>query len=302
VVAREGGLVPAGRVLHLTHPTLSAQIRSLEEEIGGRLFTRVGRRLSLTETGRIVFRYADEIFTLGSEMMDTVRGRSGGRPLRFDVGVSDVVPKLVVRRLLEPALALPEPVRLVCREDDFDRLLADLALHAFDIVIADSPVPTGSSIRAFHHLLGETGITFFGSKRLADRHRRGFPRSLDGAALLLPIENLTLRRALNAWFEAKDIRPRVAGEFEDSALLKEFGAHGLGIFPAPTVIEKEITGQYAVQVVGRTDEVRERYYALSAERRLKHPAVVAILEAARQELFARSGRRPARQAARPRSK
>jgi LysR family transcriptional activator of nhaA len=285
VVAREGGLVPAGKVLRLTHPTLSAQIHALEAELGEKLFVKVGRKLELTETGRVAYRYADEIFTLGREMVDTVKGRALGKPLRFDVGVADVVPKLVVRRLLQPALELAEPVRLVCSESSFEKLMADLALHALDIVITDAPVPPGSSVRAYNHLLGETGISFFGGKTLASRHRRGFPKSLDGAPLLLPLEHLTLRRALNLWFARRDIKPHVVAEFEDSALLQAFGADGIGLFVAPTVVEKEVIAQYGVQLVGRTEEVKERFYAISTERRLKHPAVVAISDAARQDLF-----------------
>jgi LysR family transcriptional activator of nhaA len=286
VVAREGGLVPAGKVLRLSHPTLSAQIRSLEDQLGEKLFTKVGRKLALTEVGRVVFRYADEIFTLGREMVDTVKGRSGGQPLRLDVGITDAVPKLVARRLLEPALRLPEPVRLICHEASYEKLLADLALHAIDIVIADAPVPTGSSIRAFNHLLGETGVSFFGTKKLAQAYKRGFPRSLDGAPMLLPLENLTLRRSLNQWFDRNDIKPRVVAEFEDSALLKVFGADGLGLFAAPAVVEEEVIAQYNVELLGRADAVKERFYAISVERRLKNPAVVAILDAAREEIFA----------------
>ncbi|HZF53810.1 MAG TPA: transcriptional activator NhaR [Polyangiaceae bacterium] len=286
VVAREGGLVPAGKVLRLSHPTLSAQIRSLEDQLGEKLFTKVGRKLALTEVGRVVFRYADEIFTLGREMVDTVKGRSGGQPLRLAVGIADAVPKLVARRLLEPALRLPEPVRLICHEASYEKLLADLALHAIDIVIADAPVPTGSSIRAFNHLLGETGVSFFGTKKLAQAYKRGFPRSLDGAPMLLPLENLTLRRSLNQWFDRNDIKPRVVAEFEDSALLKVFGADGLGLFAAPAVVEEEVIAQYNVELLGRADAVKERFYAISVERRLKNPAVVAILDAAREEIFA----------------
>jgi len=286
VVAREGGLVAAGKVLRLSHPTLSAQIHSLEDQLGEKLFTKVGRKLALTETGRVVFRYAEEIFTLGREMVDTVKGRSTGQPLRLEVGIADAVPKLVVRRLLQPALALSEPVRLVCYEDSYEKLLADLALHTLDIVISDAPVPTGSSVRAFNHLLGETGVSFFGTKALVKTYKRGFPRSLNGAPVLLPLENLTLRRSLNQWFDRNDIELRVVAEFEDSALLKVFGADGLGLFPAPTVVEKEVISQYGVQLLGRVEEVRERFYAISVERRLKHPAVVAISDAARHELFA----------------
>lgn len=288
VVAREGGLVPAGKILRLTHSTLSAQIHSLEDQLGEKLFTKVGRKLTLTEAGRVVFRYADEIFSLGREMVDTVKGRSSGQPLRLNVGIVDVVPKHVVRRLLQPALALPEPVRLVCYEHPYEKLLADLALHTLDIVISDSPVPSGSSVRAFNHLLGETGVSFFGTKSLVSAHKRGFPESLSNAPMLLPLENSTLRRSLNQWFNRHDVKPRVVAEFEDSALLKVFGADGIGLFVAPTVVEDEIIAQYGVQVLGRTTEVRERFYAISVERRLKNPAVVAISDAARDEVFAKA--------------
>jgi LysR family transcriptional regulator, transcriptional activator of nhaA len=286
VVAREGGLVPAGKVLRLSHPTLSAQIHALEDQLGEKLFTKVGRKLALTEVGRVVYRYAEEIFTLGREMVDAVKGRATGKPLRLEVGIADVVPKLVVRRLLQPALGMAEPVRLVCREAPNEELLADLAIHTLDIVISDAPVPPGSAVRAFHHLLGESGVSFFATRRLADAHRRGFPRSLDGAPMLLPLESLNLRRALNPWFDRHDVRPHVVGEFEDSALLNVFGASGAGIFAAPSAVEQEVMREHGVQLVGRTDQVRERYYAISVERRLKHPAVVAISNAARHEMFA----------------
>ena len=287
LVAREGGLKAAGRVLRLSHPTLSAQVHALEDQLGEKLFTRAGRRLQLTEMGRLVYGYADQIFTLGRELQDTVQGRSTGRPLRLNVGVVDVVPKLVVRRLLQPALALPEPVRLVCHEGSYERLLGQLADHALDLVLADAPVPPGSAVKAFNHLLGETGVSLLATPALARSLRADFPRSLDGAPVLLPLEHLGLRRALEQWFSRLEVRPKVVAEFEDSALLKVFGADGLGVFPVPTVIEREVLGQHGVEVLGRTEEVRERFYAISVERRLKHPAVVAITDAARQELFAR---------------
>lgn len=288
-VAREGSLVAAGKVLRLSHPTLSAQIHALEDQLGEKLFVRVGRRLALTEMGRVVYRYAEEIFSLGREMVDTVKGRASGQPLRLAVGIADVVPKLVVRRLLQPALSLAEPVRLVCYEDAYEKLLADLALHTLDIVISDAPVPPGSSVRAFNHLLGETGVSFFGTKSLASSYRRGFPKSLNGAPLLLPLESMTLRRSLNQWFDRHDVKPKVVAEFEDSALLKVFGADGVGIFPAPTVMETDVSRQHGVQVLGRAPDVQERFYAISVERKLKNPAVVAISDAARHETFA-SGR------------
>lgn len=285
VVAREGGLVPAGKVLRLSHPTLSAAIRALEARLGAKLFERSGRRLTLTDTGRLVQRYANEIFTLGLEMVDAVGDRPSGRALRLDVGIADAVPKLVARRLLRPALALPEPVRLVCHERPYDRLLADLSLHALDVVISDGPVPSGSGVRAFNHLLGETGVTFFAAHELARRHA-DFPRSLQGAPMLLPLEGLALRRSLERWLDGHGIRPRVVAEIEDSALLEALGGEGAGIFAAPTVVEAEVLAQHRVEAIGRTDEVRERYYAISAERRLRHPAVVAISEAAHVDLFA----------------
>jgi LysR family transcriptional regulator, transcriptional activator of nhaA len=291
VVAREGGLVPAGKVLRLSHPTLSAQIHALEDQLGEKLFTKIGRKLALTDVGRVTFRYADEIFTLGREMIETVKGRSTGQPLRLNVGVVDAVPKLVVRRLLAPALALSEPVRLVCYEDSYEKLLAELSLHALDIVIADSPVPAGSNVRAFNHLLGETGVSFFGSKPLSAALKRGFPKSLDRAPVLLPLENSPLRRALNAWFDRNGVKPQVVAEFEDSALINVFGSDGVGIFTAPTAVEKEVCRQHGVTVLGRTRDVRERFYAVSVERRLKHPAVVAISDAAREQLFASARKR-----------
>lgn len=286
VVAREGGLVPAGKVLRLSHPTLSAQIHTLEAQLGEQLFAKAGRKLALTDVGRVVFRYADEIFTLGREMLETVKGRSTGQPLRLNVGVVDVVPKLVVRRLLQPAFALSEPVRLACYENSYDKLLANLSLHALDIVIADAPLPSGSSVRAFNHLLGETSVSFFAARSVAGAYKRGFPQSLQGAPLLLPLENSTLRRALDQWFERLGIKPRVVAEFEDSALLQVFGADGLGIFTAPTAVEKEVRREHDVVLLGHAREVKERFYALSVERRIKSPAVVAILDAARQRLFA----------------
>ena len=284
LVVREGSLVGAGKVLRLTHPTLSAQVHALEDALGEQLFVKQGRRLVLTDMGRVVFRYADDIFRLGREMVDTVRGRATGQPLRLNIGVADVVPKLVVRQLLEPALTLPEPVRLVCSEGAYEHLLGDLATYALDLVISDAPVPAGSSVRAFHHLLGESGVTLFGSRALVKACARNFPRSLDGAPMVLPLEHLPLRRSLNQWFERQGVKPRVIAEFEDSALLKVFGSDGLGLFPAPTVVEREVRETYGVEVLARLD-VRERFYAISVERRLKHPAVLAILEGARLELF-----------------
>jgi LysR family transcriptional activator of nhaA len=284
-VAREGGVTRASEHLRLAQPTISGQLRALEDALGEKLFERTGRRLVLTDVGRLVYRYADEIFSLGRELQDTLKGRPTGRPVRFTVGVADAVPKLVAHRLLLPALTLKEPVHIVCREDKPERLLAELVVHSLDLVLSDAPVGPGVKVKAYSHLLGETRVAFFGSASLAAAHRRGFPRSLDGAPVLLPTEGSSLRRSLDQWFDAEGLRPRVVGEIEDSALLKVFGQAGTGLFPAPVAIEAEIRAQHGVKLVGRVDAVRERFYAISAERRLKHPAVVAISEAARSRLF-----------------
>ena len=289
-VAHEGGLAPASRVLRLAPPTLSGQIRQLEESLGEPLFDRSGRKLVLTELGSEVYRYADEIFALGRELVATVRGRPVRRVPHLRIGVVDVLPKLVVRRLLDPVTEAADPFVLTCYEDRYERLLADLSRHALDLVLADAPLPPGMAVRAFTHVLGECGVTVFGAARHAEL-RRGFPASLDGAPFLLPLRDSTLRRMLDAWFDAIDVRPRVVGEFEDSALMKVFGADGIGVFAAPTAVARQVRRQYGVRVLGRVAAVRERFYAISPERRLKHPAVVAICEAARTDLFRESGSR-----------
>jgi LysR family transcriptional regulator, transcriptional activator of nhaA len=285
LVAKEGSLARASAALRLAPSTVSGQIRALEQALGEKLFARSGRRLVPTEIGRVVFRYAQEIFALGNELQDVLKGRSTGRPLRLLVGVADVVPKRVARRLLAPALELAEPVKIVCREDKPDRLLAELAVHDLDIVIADAPAGPSTRIRAFSHLLAECGVVFCAAPKLAAAHRRGFPASLDGAPLLLPAEGSTLRRSLDQWFGLHSIQPRVVGEFDDSALLKVFGQAGTGIFPVPALIADEVQRQYQVRRVGRVDRVRERFYAISVDRKLKHPAVIAISEAARRKLL-----------------
>jgi len=285
VVVREGSIARASAHLSLAQPTISGQIHALEEALGEKLFTRVGRHLVLTEVGRVVFRYADEIFMLGRELIDTLKGRPTGRPLRLVVGVADVLPKLIAYRLLAPALQLSTPVQVICREGKLERLLAELALYELDIVLSDAPSGTLNAIRAFNHVLGECGVSLFGTPALAAIYGPGFPDSLDGAPFLLPTDNTMLRRAFEQWFNSTGIRPRIMGEFEDSALLTVFGQTSLGIFPAPTVIEAEVQQQYSVEVIGRLEDVRERFYAIALERKLKHPAIIALSEAARQTLF-----------------
>lgn len=287
-VVREGTIAAAGKKLQVAQPTISAQLKSLDDELGAQLFTRAGRKLVLTDTGRVVYRYAEEIFALGRELQGVVRGRAAGSPLRFKVGVADVVPKLVAHRLLEPAMGLSEPMQLICFEGKPADLLSRLAVHELDLVITDGPIGSDVKIRAYNHEIGACGITIFGTSRLTAGRRGGFPGSLDGAPFLLPTANTALRRALDAWFEREDIRPLTAGEFEDSALLKVFGQAGVGMFAGPSVIEEEIVRQYGVDVVGRVPRVRERFYAISVERRVKHPAVRALVATGRGSLFERS--------------
>ncbi|MFA6283465.1 MAG: transcriptional activator NhaR [Desulfurivibrionaceae bacterium] len=284
-VMREGSLTAASARLSLAPSTVSAQLGRLEETLGGKLFRRTGRNLEPTDLGRMVFRYADEIFSLGREMMDTIRGRPVAGPLSLKAGVVDVLPKLIVRRLLEPALQLPERVKLVCLEDKEDALLAELAMHSLDVVLSDAPLRAGLSVKAYSHLLGECGITFFAVEKLAAGLREKFPLSLHEAPMLLPMEMTALRGGLERWFASLGIRPAIAGEFDDNALLNVFGQEGDGVFAAPTVVEPEVLRQHKVEVVGRTQAVKERYYAISVERIIKHPAVAAILEAARHNLF-----------------
>jgi LysR family transcriptional activator of nhaA len=264
---------------------VSGQIQALERSLGEELFAKSGRGLVLTEIGRVVYRYADEIFALGRELQDAIKGRPVARPLRLVVGIADVVPKLVARRLLEPALKLSGPMHLVCHEDKPDLLLAELAVHNLDVVISDAPVAPSVRIKAFNHLLGECDVVFFATTKLAATYKRGYPKSLDGAPVILPTENTTLRRSLDQWFATRSIRPNVIGEFEDNALLKVFGQAGMGLFPASSVIANEVRRQYSVKPIGRLDGLRERFYAISVERKLKHPAVIAISEEARQKLF-----------------
>ena len=286
MVVREGSITRAAEQLHLAQPTLSSQIRKLERSLGTPLFERVGRSLVLTETGQVVHRYADEIFALGRELTDAVKGRASEHQLRLTIGIPDVLPKLVVYRLLKPALELVEPVHLTAHEGKLNGLLSDLALHRLDVVLSDSSLGSGTHIRAYNHFLGECGISVFATPALAKQYKRGFPASLDQAPMLLPTQNTSVRRALEQWFDEWDIRPRVIHEFEDSALLKVFGQAGEGLFISPSAIEEEVCQQYSVRVVGRLKDVHERFYAISAERKLKHPAVVAISKAARTLMFA----------------
>jgi len=284
-VARAGTLARAAAELRLTEPTVSTQIKSLEQYFGQALFSRTGRRLQLTDAGQTALRYADDIFSLGDELSQAMSGVVGDRPRRFVVGIADVVPKLIAYRLIEPALAMPERIALQCTDDTPERLVAALSVHALDLLITDAPVTPAANVRAFNHLLGESGTTIFGTPDLAARYRSDFPASLHGAPFLLTLHASTIRRALDAWFQQHDVRPLVTGEYADSALMKVFGQNGHGLFAAPTVLEAEIQSQHGVEIVGRLSDVKQQFYAVSAERRMEHPAVTAIARAARTRLF-----------------
>jgi len=285
-VAKEGSVARAAQVLRLAQPTLSGQIRKLEHVLDEKLFERRGRNLVLTEMGRVAYRYADEIFSLGRELTDTLRGRPTARAPRLHVGIADVVPKLVAHRLLAAARLGEEGGQLVLREGKSHDLLAALAAQEFDLVISDSPLPPSARVRAFNHPLGESAVSFFAAPALAKRHRTKFPKSLDGAPLLLPTENTALRRSLDQWFQEIDVRPRIVAEIEDSALLKVFGQHAAGIFAAPSIVAKDVMQQYGVHKLGVAPDVIERFYAITVERRITHPAIAAIAAAARERLFA----------------
>ena len=290
-VAKHGTVAKACEELRLAQPTISKQIGVLEDTLGEKLFMRSGRHLVLTEMGRVVFKYAEDIFSIGQDLMNTVKGRRTGHPARLTVGIVDVVPKLLASKLLDSACKNSSPMHLTCWEDKLDQLMADLAIHRLDLVIADAPAPPSIKVRAYNHLMGESGVTFFATPTLARRYRRNFPASLAGAPILLPTSNTMFRRLLDDWLTRHNLVPNVIGEFEDSATLKAFGQEGHGLFPGSTVIEREICRQYRVQIVGRLDSLKQSFYVISVERRLKHPVVMALFEAARQEVLRQS--RPA---------
>ncbi|MCX7185242.1 MAG: transcriptional activator NhaR [Nitrosospira sp.] len=285
-VAKAGSIIRASERLHLTPQTLSGQISLLEETLGVALFLRVGRRLQLTETGRLTLSYADELFQIGNDLEEALRSRPEDRSIQFRVGVDDVVPKSIAYRLLTPAMSMTEPVRIVCRENKLVRLLVELAIHQLDLVLADRPMPPETNVKGYSHKLGDCGITFFAAPQLAAQLKGKWPRILHAAPLLIPGENAAVRVTLMRWFDTHQIRPRIVGEFDDSALMHAFGQAGIGIFIAPSVIADEVQREHGVTVIGRTDEVTEQFYAISMERRLTHPAVVAINDTAQRKLFA----------------
>jgi len=284
-VMREGSITAASEKLRLAQSTISAQLSKLEQNLEVKLTQKVGRNLEPTDAGQVVLKYADEIFSLGREMIYSLKGLPISGPLSLRVGIVDVVPKHVAQKLLAPIHTLPKKVRLICHEGKDENLLAELAMHNLDVVLTDTPLRSGQSIKAYNHLLGECGISFFGTRDLVEQLDGEFPYSLNNVPMLFPIAMSTLRRILDQWLDKMGVQPLVVGEFVDSALLQVFGEAGDGVFVAPTVIEREVTKQYEVQVIGRTLDIKERFYAISAERIIKHPAVVAISEAAHLKLF-----------------
>lgn len=285
VVAKSGSIVKACEQLHLTPQTISGQLSLFEDVIGEKLFNRTGRRLILTDRGQVVLSYAEEIFSRGQELEDVLRQKNSGRQLQFRVGISDAVPKIVAYRLIEPALRTQESLRIVCREGKVASLLGELAVHRLDIVIADSPMSPGINVRAFNHLLGECGVTFFARPELASQHPGNFPTRLNNAPMLIPGDDVATRPKLMRWFEEQHIKPRIVGEFDDSALMKAFGQAGVGFFAAPSSIADQVEQECGVIRTGSTNDIVEKFYAISVERKLTHPAVLAISDAAKQELF-----------------
>lgn len=281
VVAKQGGIARASEVLHLTPQTISGQISQLEDSIGHQLFNRVGRNLELTDTGRFVLSYADEIYSLGSSLEESLRSEQPERQAIFKVGISDVVPKTIAHRLLDPVLHMEESSRILCRENSLENLLAELALHRVDMVLADGPIPPGIDVRGFNHSLGDSGISFFGKPELATPLIDDFPNSLNEQPLLIPSDANRVHDRLMSWFEGLRIYPQIVGEFDDSALMKVFGQAGAGLFIAPTAIASEVEQQYGVKMVGQTDAVREQFFAISVERQISHPAVALVTQSAR---------------------
>ena len=284
-VAKCGSVTEASRELRLAQPTVSAQLKVLEDTLGEKLFVREGRALKLTEVGTLALRYAEEVFSACNEFMDILNGKNPSRPGHLRVGVSDVVPKVITYRVLEPAFANTADITVSCHEDKTERLLAELAISELELVIADCPVPPSVKVKAFNHPLGECGVSFLASADLAKKLRKGFPASLHGAPLLLPTRGAAVRREIDQWLDHNDITPRLVGEFQDSALMKIVAREGAGIIPVPSVVETEVRREFHLERVAHTNEVKERFYLISVERRLKNPLVQRLLDRAQHRLF-----------------
>lgn len=283
-VATIGSIARASESLHLTPQTISGQLSLLEEALGTKLFQRNGRHLELTEAGQLALKYADEIFQIGESLEEALKHYPRDNAQVFRVGVSDVVPKSIAYRLLEPAMNLPKPIHIVCTEGKLPELLAELAVHRMELVIADSPMPPTMNVRGFNHELGSSSISFFASKAVRDQLQGGFPHCLDGAPLLIPSEGTAVRSKLREWFHQQQIHPRIVGEFDDSALMKAFGQAGTGVFVAPTALEATMMREAPVELLGRAEDINEQFFAISVERRITHPAVMAITKHAQDWL------------------
>lgn len=284
-VVKAGGVNQAAQQLRVSPPAVSSQLKELQKNLGEPLFVRSGRKLQLTEMGQTVFDYSEDIFALGRELMDTVRNRPTGRPIRVDIGIVDVLPKMIAHWLIQPALQLTEPIRIVCREATSDELIARLATLELDVVLSDSPADPNLKVRTYNHPLGNSTITFVVAGRMGRHIHGAFPKCLHGAPMLLPTDNTAIRRNLDYWFDSIGVVPNIVGEFEDYALLRAFGQHGTGVFPVPSVFETQLKKQDGLRRVGTTSEVRAHFFAISSERKLKHPAVVAICDSARRQLL-----------------
>lgn len=285
-VAKEGSLRKASEKLHVSQPSISAQISALERSLDEQLFRRSGRNKVLTETGELILDYAENIFSLGREMMNTVKQRPGKRPARLYVGVADSVPKFIAYEILRPVFQLRPTVQMICREGPVETLLGQLAAHRLEIVLADEPASSALKFKTFNHHLGTTAVVFCGTPAVAARLRRGFPRSLHDAPALLPAENTAFRMALEEWFHAAKITPRTVAEFEDTALMHRAAVDGLGFVPVHAAIAAEAMKQYGWKTIGRAAQCTGQFYAITAERRVRNPAVLAITENAQLRLFA----------------
>ncbi len=284
-VVRKGGLAPAAKELRLSPSTVSTQIQQLEHVLGYQLFDRTGRQMTVNDVGQIVYRYAEEIFSLGRELQDALEDRPIERPIRVQIGIADVLSKLVVAKLLAPIVGSLHMYHLVCREDQPDNLVSQLILHDLDIVLTDAPIGPDLRVRGFNHLLGESRVSVYATAQLASRCRRNFPQSLDGVPCIFPGVRTELRKSLEVWFESHKIRPIVVAECDDSALIRSLGQVKVGFFVAPSIIGSEIVRQYRVREVGCLEGIVEKFYAVSMDRRIKHPAVKAIADYARSEVF-----------------
>jgi len=288
-VAKEGGLTKAAGKLHVSQSTISAQIQALEGVLGEKLFRRAGRNVALTDMGQQVLTYAEEIFSLGQDLLDSVKQRATSRPLRLRLGIADALPKLVAYRIIEPIFRLAQPVQVSCWETNVSAMLDELTAYRLDIVLADEPASSAVTTHAanvFNHLLGESGVSFCAVPELAAKLKPGFPKSLNRAPALLPMSNTGLRRSLEKWFHAAGIRPRLVGEFYDPAFVNVLALHGLGFMPVPTTVVNEIVARFGFRTIGRTNECKQQFYAITPERKLIHPAVAAITSNARRRLIA----------------